>query len=691
MIIERIKNVINNFTKKKKKDKEIPVYRNKLLIQDLDKFFKEIYAYYYLGGYKYIKKQIILDIIIYLFTVHFVIFIFFGIDWDNLVNINKLNIKNFQYINNTIIPLNNSNFTNNTNIIINNNNTNKINITNITINNTVETIYELKNYFSFSTFHKHKIIAIIIYLLFMQYLINYFYSSILFLLRMKYIKNIYENKFYLKSKDLEIISFNHILDLLIDLQNKENFCRIKDKITKYDIISRICRKDNYVTAMSFFNLFNFKIFGLDLMTNFIYHGIKSNYFSLIFNESEADINKNFYNKKIFKISMIFQILFQIIRIPPEIILRITFFLIKNVDKFQSKENIYKNRWNRTNLLNFKNYNELKHHFRKRISKSYIPTNKFLLCFGDKNISIFFHTIKLVVGYLLLFCFIIIFFLGTNTLQMKIYNKSFISVSIILLIIISLINYFWNEVGVGANTVENFDETNKYFKEIVKYIQNMPSDWGKKRIYKNYKFIEESYINNFYHFIIEIISVLFQPILWIKLINNYDTISSFIRTFSIDLEGIGTVCSFSVLNLKEFLKVQEKASQIFKINKDKNSHTIKFINSLIYFEKYFSLNESYAENNINNNKNIEDDKNEIIIVDDERIDLKVEEYQDKRENENSIKIVDYISEKLLSNYKGNINLDNIKENISYFINIENNMNFNEIIKNLYDKKYGYINI
>ena len=44
MIIERIKNVINNFTKKKKKDKEIPVYRNKLLIQDLDKFFKEIYA-----------------------------------------------------------------------------------------------------------------------------------------------------------------------------------------------------------------------------------------------------------------------------------------------------------------------------------------------------------------------------------------------------------------------------------------------------------------------------------------------------------------------------------------------------------------------------------------------------------------------------------------------------------------------
>ena len=76
-MIEKIKNVTNNVVNKKKKEKEIPVFKNNLLFQDLDKFFKEIYTYYYLGGYKYIKKQIILDIIIYLFTSHFIMFIFF--------------------------------------------------------------------------------------------------------------------------------------------------------------------------------------------------------------------------------------------------------------------------------------------------------------------------------------------------------------------------------------------------------------------------------------------------------------------------------------------------------------------------------------------------------------------------------------------------------------------------------------
>ena len=116
--------------------------------------------------------------------------------------------------------------------------------------------------------------------------------------------------------------------------------------------------------------------------------------TMLFNESEAEINKNIYNKKFYKVSLIIQIIFQIIRILPEIILRITFFLIKNVDKFQSKEKMLKNRWDRTNLQLFKNYNELKHHFRRRITKSYISTNKFLNSFGNKNLSVIFHTIQL---------------------------------------------------------------------------------------------------------------------------------------------------------------------------------------------------------------------------------------------------------------------------------------------------------
>ena len=712
-MITKFKNAINNIFQKNKKEKDIPVFKNNLFFQDLDKFFKEIYTYYYLGGYKYIKKQIILDIIIYLFTIHFIMFIFFGIDWDKLFNFNQI-ITNFPITNNntnistnisanisTNISTNLYNFTNITNLGVNNTN---ITNNNITKNNSVKNFYELSNYISFSLFFKHKIFAIILYFLFLNYLIRYFYSCLFFLRNMKFIKGIYKNKFHFHSKDLERISFNNILSLLIDLQEKENYCRIKDTLTKYDIISRICRKDNYVTALSSFGLLNFKLFGIDLMSNFIYNGIKSNFLGLLFNENEAEINKNFYNQKYFQISMIIQILFQIIKIPPEIILRITFFLIKKVDKFQSHEIIFKNRWNRTNLLKFKNYNELKHHFRKRISKSYSPTNKFLLCFGNRNISILYNTIKLIGGYLLLLLFFIMLIIGPNFTQMKVYNKHLIYILLSLLIIIGLTNYLNHGEGTGADIIENLDEKNESFKKITKYIENIPNDWETHRLYKNYELIKNSYTNNIYHFLIELLSVLFQPILWLKLIKNYKEIVSFIKTFSIDLEGIGTVCSFSVLNLKEFLKVQEKVQDLYNNNNMQNKCMIKFLNSLIYFEKSFLYNDSYIKNNLNNDIN-KTKEIEIIIADEESSFLKQKEKTEKdndndNDNDNDIdnnisdkedKIIDIISEKIMNNYNGKINIDDIKDNISYYINIGVNKNFTEIIKNLYDNKYNFINV
>ena len=700
MIIEKAKNVINYLTKNKKKEKEIPVFKNYLLVQDLDKFFKEIYSYYYLGGYKYIKIQILLDIIIYLFTTHFIMFIFFFIDWEQLFNINQKNIL-FPYSQKNI----SSNITSNLTSNITSNLTAKIveNITKLNVNSTINTIinnnytvdefYELKNYISLSLFYRHKFIAIGFYFLLMHYLIAYFYSSLVFLFRMKFIREIYKNKFYLHTKDLERISFNNIINLVIDLQNKENYCRVKDNLTKFDIISRICRKDNYITALTTFGLLNFNIFGINLMTNFIFHKLKGNFMTILFPENEAEINRRFYNKRFFKLSMIIQICFQIIKIPPEIILRITFFFIKRVDKFKSNEITFKNRWDRTNLTFFKNYNELKHHFRKRISKSYSPTNKFLLCFENKKISILFHTLKLIGIYSILFFLMIVIFTGSNITHIRINNIKFTTILLVLLITLGLINYLGCGEGSSANTIENFDEKNKNFKELIKYIENIPTDWEVHKICKNYKFINNSYKNNIYHFLIELLSVLFQPIIWIKIIKNYNEISSFIRTFSIDINGIGTVCSLSVLNLKEYIKNQEQINNLYQNSTLIRYSYAKFLNSIIYFEKYFSIKDASLDHELNDNKNKKSDKNnEAIVTDEEILHLKnneeIKEYDTK---ENDVKFINIITEKIFENYKGKINNSEINENINYYINIGNNIDFNEIIKNFYDKKGGFISV
>ena len=166
-------------------------------------------------------------------------------------------------------------------------------------------------------------------------------------------------------------------------------------------------------------------------------------------------------------------------------------------------------------------------------------------------------------------------------------------------------------------------------------------------------------------------------------------------FSIDIDGIGTVCAFSVLNIKEYIKIRDKVKEIY--NKNKNdiakSHNIdiKFLNSLIYFEKYFSYNDM----NINNNLDIIKEKdNEVIVVDEERLFLKDKGNKKNDNNSNNeceTKMINIISEIILNDYKGKIDINEIKENISYFLNVDKKINFDEIIQHLYEKKCSFTKV
>ena len=122
-----------------------------------------------------------------------------------------------------------------------------------------------------------------------------------------------------------MMTFDQICDLIIELQKKENFCRVKDTLTKFDIISRINRKENYIIALISNKVISFKLFGFDIMTTYLYLSLKRNFMSFVFKQNEADINKSFYYINLYRLKIVIQILFQIIGIPGEVIFRIIFF------------------------------------------------------------------------------------------------------------------------------------------------------------------------------------------------------------------------------------------------------------------------------------------------------------------------------------------------------------------------------
>lgn len=509
-------------------------FTNNLIITDLDNFFYEIYSYYYHGGYRNILTRIILDNITYIFTIHFLIFNLFFIEWEKLLTLDQdLNEK-----------------------------------------------IELTLYISNKRFKNHISSAIILYILLNLYYFQFFLSSIYKYLSARNTYYIYKNKLRVKQSDLENMSFDSIADLLIELQKKDNFCRVKDTLTKYDIIARITRKENYIIALLSNRVLKFKIFRLDIMTNYLYTTLRRNLMSFIFKKNEVDINKSFYMINIFRFKIIIQIFFQLIFLPGEVIFRIVFFLFQNADSIRTKRNICKKQWNVQTLLSFKNYNELKHIFDKRISKSYIQTEIFLRSFKTKFYTILNKSI-LLIGGSIIFVFIIISLFSTNIANVTVYGYNFF---VIICIIGFILSYFTTDSD-NIQDMADFEDKHSIYIKMVSFLENTPPEWNKAKINKNNKIISYTFYNNLIELFYEVVSIILFPYFWFQLVIKAKDIIDFVRTYSTKVDGLGTVCSFSILNPSVYQSISEKTNEAL-FPSVKRYRDAKFINSMICFEDNF---------------------------------------------------------------------------------------------------------
>ena len=635
------------FQKKVKGDKKVnknnDFFSESLLISDLDKFFNQIYYYYYKGGYGCMSTQIYLDNIIYLFTIHFLMFILFFIEWNKLISPETKTLENI----------------------------------------------ELSNFISSKYFYNHKYLAYGFYFLLMNYYLYFFFSSLNKISSLKRIYQIYHHKLHLRTKNLESLYFDDILTLLIILQEKEGYCRIKDNLTKYDIIARINRRENYIIAMISNKIISFQLFGINLFSNYILDYVKNNFMKFMIKDKEVEINKNFYNPNFFRIKILIQIIIQVITIPSEIIFRIIFFLFKNADNLKTIDKITRNKWTNDIIYQFKNYNECKHHLENRINKSYRPTETFLSCFKQKMFSIIGKTFVLICGSFFLLFLILTLFVDIKVTNISIFGYNFL----LFIMIIGILMGIFNDSNVNNenNTLENFPFKLKQYKEMCSNIINVPSDWNKNEIYRNYQIISTNYKNNIILFIHELLSIILFPVLWFKLFWNYQLIIDFVKNNSVNIPGLGTVCSLSVLNTNSYIVNNERNTEYFLTNEQKRFNDAKFINSIIYYEKNF-LNEN-KNNNINNSNNNDDKENDEMYSNvNEDVSLKINENKENKTKKINKSTEECVWEVYSKNKK--LSKEDEKEfykNIYYYITSYNGLNLTQVIEKMYSEKINHIMI
>lgn len=525
-------------------------FDNSLLISDLDSFFKGIYDYYYNRGYSNIRMQTILDNLSYLFSIHFIILNVYIIDWQRIIRL--------CYVNN-------------------------------------ECNLEIMDFISFNFYDNNFFSFVVLYAILFSYYILFFWKSSLFIYKMRKMKHIYDHKLRIKQKEMENMKFSEIMERLIELQKSENFCRVKENLSRFDIIARISRKDNYMNGLISNNVIDFGIkFPLlgerNFFSNYLYNNIHACILNFAFEKGEVHINQKLYNMRYLQVKLFIFMIFEILFVPSIIIFKIIFWISKNADNIKSNRNFTQKIWSSYIQVLFKNYNELQHHFENRVNSSYGLVESFVNCFKDRMINIISKFLIIISGSFLVLIFVISSIDNRLLTDLKLMGKQFFWITVVIGILLSVLRGKEANFGSGKyfnseeNYLENVELKEKLYKKIVNKVINIPATMRKAQNYSSiFKQISHSYEPAVISLLKEILSILFFPYIWLRMIFDVKKIIRFFTTYSKSVEGLGTIYSYSYMDINNFKCLREKDFNISEYSFNDR----KFINSFIWYNANFN--------------------------------------------------------------------------------------------------------
>jgi autophagy-related protein 9 len=522
-----------------KASKKTLVGDKKLLVSDLDQFFKNVYEYYYHRGYKNIMVQTILDNLSYLFCLHFFVLNVYIINWKVVIS--------------TCIETGNCDL-------------------------------ELMDYIDLD-FNK-SIYFILGYSLLILYYSIFLYNSVINVYNMKYTKGIYETKLRIRQKDMENMKFDDIIGRLIELQKADNYCRIKEKINKFDIIARITRRENFMIGLMSTGAVDFRVGvpgvgTVNFYTNYIETKFNEAILGSFFQRGDANLNTTMYNVRYFQFRIITYIVIEIIFLFPILFYKLIFWLFKNADNIKSNRNILQRIWSPQIQILFRNYNELQHHYENRINNSYIHTEKFLCCFRERLISNISKFFTLIFGSFLLVIFILSTIDNRLLTDLKVLGKSFVWVGFVVSVLLSIFSE--KQQNHEENYIENVELKENLLKQITASVINIPDTWKKdhnfsslfKRISIDYKFSLQTMMK-------ELLSIILFPFIGLRVIYRASDIIKFFRINSRKVEGLGTICAYSYFDLSAYKALKEKDMSYNEVTFNDR----KFINSYLLYDKMY---------------------------------------------------------------------------------------------------------
>lgn len=368
------------------------------------------------------------------------------------------------------------------------------------------------------------------------------------------IRQFYYQALHITDDQLQNMVWNDVQTKLVDVQKVHHICIHKRELSELDIHHRILRKKNYLIAMQNKNvipcIYNFPVIG---KRTFLTEGLKYNLDLILFSGTGApfesswkirreykDSNARNYlaaqlSRRIFMLGIMnlclcpFIFVYQVLH---------SFFTYGELIK-RSPDLFGARRWSLYGRLYLRHFNELDHEFKARLSKAYEPSTRYINAFNSPMLSILCRNIAFFAGAIL-----------AVLLGLSFYDQDVLTAEHVI--------SFMATLGIIIKICAGFipDEhavwcPETMMKLILAHTHYIPDSWkGKAHTSEVREQFQRLFQYKFIYLLEELFSAVLTPyILCFVLRHQAQQIVDFYRNFTVDVTGVGDVCSFAQMSVR----------------------------------------------------------------------------------------------------------------------------------------------
>ncbi|KAK7336854.1 hypothetical protein VNO77_17404 [Canavalia gladiata] len=376
------------------------------------------------------------------------------------------------------------------------------------------------------------------------------------------IRHFYYNSLHVTDNEIQTMPWATILEKVVLVQNSRQLCVVKD-LSAHDIVMRLMRKENYLIGMLNRGVLAFPISqwfpGAGPRVKSSLNGTQNR---LILTKTlewtlnwcilQSMFDRNFCvrrdfvsNPKTLQKRLMVVGLVMLLLSPFLVIFMLVYLFLRHAEQFYNHPSTASSRrWSNLSRWIFREFNEVDHLFKHRINSSVLHASDYLKQFPSPIISIIAKFISFVSGGFAAIL-IIIAFLEESLLEGHIFGR----------------NLFWYAAVFGTITaISRAAISNELLvldpegamSMVVQHTHYMPKRWrGKESTEMVRVEFETLFQYNGMMLLEEMASIFLTPYLLLFIVpKRVDDILEFIADFTVNVEGVGHVCSFSTFDFQE---------------------------------------------------------------------------------------------------------------------------------------------